>query len=144
MAAGGSDALDGGQAGGHEVGYVLQGLALDDDQQVEAAAHEVHGAHLVEAVDALGDGIKAHFPLGGQVDLDDGGHRVVPELLPVDEGIIGKDDLVLFQVLDVLLHFVFAALEHGSQLADGAAGIMFQEFQQFSHKGTSLCKVYNH
>ena len=109
MAACSRDAFDSGQAGSDEVGHFLERFAFDDNEQVKAAAHEVNGAYFIETVNAFSNGIKAHLTLGRQVDFDDSGYCIVTEFFPVYEGVVGENDFVLLQVLDVLFHFVFAA-----------------------------------
>ena len=138
MAARLRDALNGGEARRDEVGDILEGFALDDDEQVEAAAHEVDGADLIEAVDAFCNGVEADLALRRQVDLDDGRHSVRAELLPVDQRVVGQDDLVLLQLLDILLDFVLAAVQHRGQLVDRTARVVLEELQQFFHVKSPL------
>ncbi len=133
MAARLRDAVNRREARRDEVRDFLQRLALDDDEKIEAAAHEVDCAHFVKAVDALGDGVETDLSLRHEVDLDDGRDRVVAKFLPVDQRVVGQDDFVFFEAPDVLLDLVFALAEHRRNLADRTARIVFQKFQKFSH-----------
>ena len=100
---------------------------IDDEQ------FGIDGAHLLETVDAFGDGIESDLAFGCEIDLDDRRDGVIAEFLPVDEGVVAQDDFVLLQTLDVFFHFVLAFLEHGGDFADGAAGVVLQKFQEFAH-----------
>ena len=102
----------------------MQGFALDDDEEIEAAAHEVDGAYFFKAIDALGDGVKADFSLGRKVDFDDGIDAVVTEFLPVDQGVVTQDDLILFKPFDFFFYFILAFLEYGGDFADGTSGVV--------------------
>ena len=123
------DTFNRGKARGDEVGDFLEGFAFDDDEQVEAAAHEVDRADFVKAVDAFRDGIEADLALRRQIDFDDGRDRVRAELLPVDERVVRQDNLVLLEFLDVLFDFIFAAVQHGSEFTDRTACVVFEQLQ---------------
>ena len=94
------DALNGGQPLAHELGHFAQGAARDNDSQVEGAAHEVHALHLVVLVDAFGNAVKAVLGLGCDVDFDKGGHRLLADPVPVDNGLIAQDCTVILIFFD--------------------------------------------
>ena len=71
----------------HKEGDLLEGLALDDQLQVVAAAHQQHALHFVEGGDGSGNFVKATALLGADVQLDDGFHPVRPINVPLYQNI---------------------------------------------------------
>mgnify|MGYP000856195671 CR=1 FL=1 len=60
MRTGGQHVLHRRQLLGNKTGNLAHGASLDDNGQIEAAAHQIHALHLMVRIDLTGNFIKAH------------------------------------------------------------------------------------
>ena len=122
----------------HKEGDLLEGLALDDQLQVVAAAHQQHALHLVEGGDGSGNFVKAAALLGADVQLDDGFHPVHAGLLPVHEGLVALDDPLRPGQVYHSRHLGGGFIQHGRDVLHRHPGIVFKDLQKLFHRCLSF------
>jgi hypothetical protein len=96
----------------HKAGDFLQRRALDEDEQVEAAAHEKTRVDLAILRDAMRDAIEAALTLGRDADFDDRLDPGALGALVIHDRLVGEDDAVVLQLRDAGLD----VLRRGGQL----------------------------
>ena len=77
MRTGGQHVLIGASCSETKTGNLAHGASLDDNGQIEAAAHQIHAFHLMVRIDLTGNLIKAHTLLRGDLDLDQRGYALL-------------------------------------------------------------------
>ena len=87
MGGGGKHRVQRGKALGYKHSQLLEGLAVNRDRQVVAAAHQIDALHFVERQNGAGDLVKPQIPLGSDFQLNQGGDAFPARLLPVDDGL---------------------------------------------------------
>ena len=117
----------------HEQGDLLEGLALDHQLQVVAAAHQQHALHLVKGGNGGCDLVKAAALLGADVQLDDGLHTVDPGLFPVHKGLIALDDALRPGQIDHGRHLGGGFIQHRGDILNGQPRVVFQDLQKLFH-----------
>src|SRR5699024_11941767 len=101
--------------------------------QVVAAAHQQHAFHVVEGGDGGGDLVKAAALLGGDMQLDDGLDPVGAHLLPVHQGLVTFDVALGGGLVHQGGHFLHRLVQHGGDVLQRQAGVVFQQFQKLFH-----------
>ena len=132
MGRGGEHAGEGGELLRDEAGHVLQRLALHEDEQVEAAAHEEAGAHLRVLRDAVGQPVEAALALGRHAHLDDRLHAGALGPLVIDDGLVGEDDPVVLQLLDARADVLRRGGQLGGQRLRRRQRVFLQQFSRAS------------
>jgi hypothetical protein len=121
------DAGQGGEFLRHEPGDILERVAFDEDEQVEAAAHEEAGLDFAVLRDAMGHAVEAAFALGRDADFDDGLDVGALRSLVVDDGLVGEDDAVVLKLLDALLDVGGRGVQLGGECLVRGESIFLQK-----------------
>ena len=131
MGSGGQNVLHRGELLGDEARDLAHGAVLDDDGQVEAAAHQINALDLMVRVDLTGDLVEAHALLRRDLDLDERGNALTVGLVPVDESLVAENGAVLFIVLELRRDLVLGRAGHGGELGGRKTGVLAEQVEQF-------------
>ena len=129
MRGGGGDALDGGQFLRDEGGDLVQAVAVDDDQHVVTAGHEIAGFNLVVLGDALGQAVEPPAALRRQLDLDNRLHAVPAFGLVAEDRLIAEDIPVGLGLADFITNLVLGQFQHAGQIPGGQGGVLPKQLE---------------
>ena len=130
MRTGGQHVLHRRQLLGDKAGNLAHGASLDDNGQIEAAAHQIHALHLMVRIDLTGDLIKAHTLLRGDLDLDECGYALLGCFIPIDHGLVAEDRRILLIRVDRSSHVLLGLTEHRGQLCRSQTRVLRQQIKQ--------------
>ena len=84
--------------------------------------------------DAVGEPVKAALALRRDADLDDRLDADAVRALVIDDGLVGEDDTVVFQLRDAGADVLGRGGQLGRQRLRRGQGVFFQEFEQRVHR----------
>lgn len=124
---GGDDPRDGGEFFCDEAGDLAEVLALDDDEEVVGAGHEVAGDDLGVFGDAFRKAIEAAASFGSDFYLDDGADEIDSDFLFIDDGPVAEDEAIGLELFDAVEDLIGGEVEHFGELLGFERGVFVQQ-----------------
>ena len=117
-------ALDGAELFGYKKRHLTEILAIDNDGEVVATAHQVATADLVKFRNAARDPVETTLALRRQFDLDESRDIVVARLFLIDHRMVPENRAIVLVGANLITDFAFAAAVSTAMSPTGGASLV--------------------